>query len=370
MTDERHDDEVLGRALSRAIETQTPNQTPFERSRVGSAPTRRGFPIWQTLSVAAALVLALAFGSWFTRPTDRVPVAASPSASSTTAARTPDASASPTPSVTNAFVYLSRDSLPPIGVRVGVPVQAAPEDRIASRLAVILQNSDPRKFPNVGPIPSGAGNAVRTTTTAYIAAVSEVKIQGALATVDFSVPTDSWGITSSAMTVGAVQQLVYTATEEPGIRRVLITQNRGKTASIDGGMAVLDKPLTREDVIGGGIAYVGSTTPASGYGDASKAAARKLTTTTSVETIGPGLARFVITTDLQINSPTVSYPDFKVEVLQNDEAAKPLGGKWRMVVTVNGIDATTGTQVVDKTPLRAVTTLSEDAVKCPACSGT
>ena len=51
MTDERHDDEVLGRARSRAIETQTPNETPFERSRIADRPARRGFGFWQFADV-------------------------------------------------------------------------------------------------------------------------------------------------------------------------------------------------------------------------------------------------------------------------------------------------------------------------------
>jgi hypothetical protein len=67
----------------------------------------------------------------------------------------------------------------------------------------------------------------------------------------------------------------------------------------------------------------------------------------------------VIETDLAIFSPTVAYPDFKVEVVQNDESSKPLGGKWRMVVSVNGTDATTGTQTIDKSPLRSIVTTQQ-----------
>src|SRR5207247_7836064 len=45
-----------------------------------------------------------------------------------------------------------------------------------------------------------------------------------------------------------LQQLVYTATEAPGIRRVLFTQNGGLPLSI--GDIKVDKPLAREDVLG------------------------------------------------------------------------------------------------------------------------
>jgi hypothetical protein len=62
----------------------------------------------------------------------------------------------------------------------------------------------------------------------------------------------------------------------------------------------------------------------------------------------------VIQTDLGSVSPTVAHPDFRVEVFQNDETAKPLGGKWRMVVTVNGDDPKTGVETFDKSPLRAI----------------
>src|SRR5207249_5902409 len=48
MTNERRDDEIIGRALSRAIETIDVNQTPYERSRIAAAPPRRSlFGLWQ-----------------------------------------------------------------------------------------------------------------------------------------------------------------------------------------------------------------------------------------------------------------------------------------------------------------------------------
>ena len=77
MTDERRDDEIIGRALSRAIETIDVNQTPFERSRIASAPPRRAvFGVWQLAGGAIAIALGIAIGSWFTRPTESQPGAA------------------------------------------------------------------------------------------------------------------------------------------------------------------------------------------------------------------------------------------------------------------------------------------------------
>lgn len=54
-----------------------------------------------------------------------------------------------------------------------------------------------------------------------------------------------WGVPAGDVKL-LLQQIVYTATEEPGIDRVLITQNGGKPAVING--VTYDKPLAREDV--------------------------------------------------------------------------------------------------------------------------
>jgi hypothetical protein len=54
-----------------------------------------------------------------------------------------------------------------------------------------------------------------------------------------------WGVPPDDVKL-LLQQIVYTATEEPGIDRVLITQNGGKPAVING--KTYDKPLAREDV--------------------------------------------------------------------------------------------------------------------------
>lgn len=45
-----------------------------------------------------------------------------------------------------------------------------------------------------------------------------------------------------------VQQIVFTATPEPEIARVLITQDGGATAVIGGEGLVIDSPATRERV--------------------------------------------------------------------------------------------------------------------------
>lgn len=65
--------------------------------------------------------------------------------------------------------------------------------------------------------------------------------------VGFIVGVDrgDWGVPADDVKL-LLQQIVYTATEEPGVDRVLITQNGGKPAVIAG--KTYDMPLSREDV--------------------------------------------------------------------------------------------------------------------------
>jgi hypothetical protein len=350
MTDERHDDEVLGRALSRAIETQAPHETPYERSRIAGRPTGSAFGFWQFAGVAATLVVALAFGAWFTRPTDRGPVAASttPTASAPSAVTSGPTQTSPVPTIPGQQpyrVFFVRDLLPPVSASAlgqGRFV-ARPEDRIQARLGAALgaQRSD---------IPSDAANPLALVGSPAGNFSMSISVSGDTAKVEFTV--SDWGVRGAAQVQALVQQLVYVITEEPGIRKAQIVEKGKNSATIDG--LVVDKPLSREDVTD--YSALGTSKTAQGFGDASAAASRKLTTRVSVDTVATALARFVVETDLQSISPTVLYPDFKVEVFQNDEAAKPLGGKWRMVVTVNGTDAATGTVTVDKAPVRSIVT--------------
>ena len=359
MTDERHDDEVLGRALSRAIETQTPNETPFERSRIADRPARRGFSFWQFAGVAAALVLALAFGSWFTRPVDTGAVASS--ATPTTAATNPSTTGAPASATPIADAkmrtFFVRDLLPPVSAFIpGVTTGSRAEQRIGARLTATHDAP-------AASVPAGAANTlalVGRTATGGGYGVSVQLVTGDTATVEFDLP-NGWGVHGAAQVQALVQQLVYVITEEPGIRKARITE-KGKTNAVIDGL-VLDKPLSREDVTD--YDHIGSTASVQGFGDATAAASRHLRPILNVDTVAPALARLVIETDLEVDSPGVSYPDFKVEVFQNDDgAAQALPGKWRLVVTVNGQDNSFGDtnltfpiyQAIDKTPVRGILT--------------
>ncbi len=365
MSDERHDDEILGRALSRAIETQQMNETPYERSRLATRPARRGFPVWQALGAAAVLVLAVAFGAWFTRPRETPSAAASstptPTASSEPATPVQTASPEIAPAV-DTRVFFVRDLLPPVSAIVPAhgPTFGRPEARILTRIGAAHEAAQRE-------VPAGATNPLSLLGTSPGASSSSYVVSARVdrdtVTIEFDLP-NGWNVHGSAQAHALVQQIVYVATEEPGIHRVRITEKGKPNAVIDG--LVIDRALSREDV----TAYntLGSTKPALGYGDTSKAAARKLTLRTSVDTLAPGMARIEIVTDLTNVSPTVMYPDFKVEVFENDEATSSVGGKWRMVVTVNGDDPAVGSgRVIDLSPLRNIVTTTPT---CAGCSGT
>jgi hypothetical protein len=370
MTDERRDDEILGRALSRAIETIDLNQTPFERSRIATQPPKRGFfPVWQLATGAVAIVLALAIGSWLTRPTDGQPgVAASPTASSVTATSasttptpTPAPTATPLPTlVDHARVYFARDGLPPVSQHFdasGDPGQ--PDMRIKLRLGMLLIAT---------PASSGSFTAIPPRTSI---AVNTVRISGDTATVDFTVSGGDWGVRGSGQSLALMQQLVYTATEEPGIHRVLITQNGGAPATID---QFINPPvtaragpqsLTREDVLG--YTYngaVGVTQGISWAGDDTiPHVVAKLTNVVNDGTT----TRLTFQGTSGIAATPAALPSVSIALESNDDT-KPVGGKtaaalnggkyqlrvdfqWNGGGTSGGI---AGTDIFDQTPLRAI----------------
>jgi spore germination protein GerM len=136
-------------------------------------------------------------------------------------------------------VYFARDGQPPLAVYLpGAGVGATAEERIRSRL-VALETGP-------GVVMPEAYNSVRDANVK----LDDVRIAGDLVTIDYRVPDDDWGVNGSARLATFVQQLVYTASEEPGITRVLITQNGGHTAIIGGEGLVIDHPATRADVSG------------------------------------------------------------------------------------------------------------------------
>jgi hypothetical protein len=346
MTDERRDDEIIGRALSRAIETIDVNQTPFERSRIAMEPSRRGFfGVWQIASAAAAIVLALAIGSWLTRPAeDRGPVAASPtaaSASSSPASTTPPP-ASATPAQDRIWVYFARDGLPPTGAFVtGSFLPGSPESRIASRITALGTAQASNQ------VPAGTISALTLKASGGIS----VRVQGDLATVEFDTPT--WDVRGSAQSQALLQQLVYTITEEPGIRRALITEKGKPNAVID--QLVIDGPLTREDVFG--YSSTGKLGASGAIADGGNTAASyQVGITTSVDTLASGLARVVLTFKSPQGADVSELPEFSASLDHSDSAASPNNAKYLLGVQLRAaqITFTTADLVVDRAPLRFV----------------
>lgn len=135
--------------------------------------------------------------------------------------------------------YFARDLGPPVAMFLeGAGIGASPEERISSRL-VALENGPALIEPD-------AFNVVATMR----ARLRSVTIAGDLVTIDYHVPDDDWGVNGSASLLALVQQLVFTASEEPGIVRVLITHNGGAGAIIGGEGLIIDRPQTRRELLG------------------------------------------------------------------------------------------------------------------------
>ena len=135
-TDEPRDDEILGRALSRAIETSEINETPYDRSRIAARSRKNGAPFWRLAALAASVVVAGALGlTLLDRPATDPSVGQQPTATvapANTQAVTATPVATPTPqpnAIDHQLVYFARDGLPPVGVHTDkVQSGGSPED--------------------------------------------------------------------------------------------------------------------------------------------------------------------------------------------------------------------------------------------------
>jgi hypothetical protein len=349
MTDERRDDEILGRALSRAIETIDVNQTPFERSRIATAPAGRSIFGWSQLGFAVVgILLAVALGSWLARSTDsQTGVAASPTASPVSIATplpSPQASAVAVqvPSVPT-WVYFPRDGLPPAGAFVSGR-QTDPTSRslrIGDRISAL-------RFSARGQVPTGATNPVALIGTnaaggsGQSSVATTVTTQGDVATVEFGL-IPGWGVRGAAQSEALLQQLVYTITEEPGITRALITETGKPHAVID--QLVVDKPLSREDVSGYAAVKLSDSVNQDGP------TGGRLSNTTSTDKLSEGLTRFVVT------AQSAQTPRFSVQAAKRDDAntSTQSPGKYLLSVQVVGVEDTKlGLETFDSSPLRGV----------------
>lgn len=280
--------------------------------------------------VIAALVAVLSACS---------PAATEPTPSPSLAPTPP---ASPAPTATAAMntlkqrVYFARDLLPPTGVDVDTALKGpdTAESRIAARLEALV----------TAKAPEGAMNMVPTLRTKPT--LSAVRIEGDLATIDYAVPNGDWGSAGTAGTLALIQQLIYTASEEPGIRRVLITENGGRRTIVDG--VEIDGPNGREAVLGYG--FGGETIDSAG-----EAVATTLGTTYTVDDTALGLARVVV--ELTPASPPPEgrwIPAFTARLREHDGRGPVTDGKWILELRVPGGHPATTSARVDRTPLRAI----------------
>ncbi len=358
-TNEPRDDEILGRALSRAIETAEVKETPYDGSRIALRPQKRGTSFWRVAALAASIVIAGALGSQLLERPATGPVADQPT-STPGATHTPAATVTPAPTpkpdptaVDHQVVYFARDGLPPVGVHVrGVGNQSDPSARISGRLTVVTRNADLVKFPDADPVPQGAFNAITGVGRTNAQGVGAVRVAGDTATVDLSVANDDWQINGAAQTLAAVQQLVYTATEEPGIRRVLFTQNGGKQMRID--QMVLDKPLAREDVSGYGPQQdevVGEDQSRPCAPACPSPSPAVLSNNYSVDSVARGVARFVVQVD---SGDWQSFTVSRAGSDSIDDAKTPWTSKYALEIKVKGTEVKPGLEIIDQSPLRAI----------------
>jgi hypothetical protein len=200
-----------------------------------------GLRRWLFAGAGVAALAVLLLGALIAgAPGSPPPTAAAPTeVASATVSPSPAASPSPvTPGATiRQRVWFARDQLPPVAAEVDTTFKGpqTPESRIAARLDALATARAP-----IGTTNTLA--ALHSGTT-----LREVRVDGDLAMVDYVVPT-GWGPFGTAGDLALLQQLIYTASEEPGIRRVLITQNGGKPMST--GHVLIDSPRIREDVFG------------------------------------------------------------------------------------------------------------------------
>jgi len=352
-----HDETVLGTALGRAIASQPARATPFERSRLALRMAGGGRSVLAPLlAAAAAILLGLTLGATLLgqRGPDTGGGATQPSPTTTAPATASPGPPSPTATsrgpVEKLRVYFARDQLPPVGADLDVELSdgTTAEGRVKARLRALATAT----------APSGAVNVLASLRTKPV--VNDVRLSGDLVTVDYTVPGGDWGAAGSAGSLALLQQLVYTASEEPGIRRVLITENGGKRTIID--QIEISEPLTRE----GTLPYEGvQTEERVALEDDPRPAA-----VTATVTQDPAIALTSLVLEMKANEvPEGNFwsPRMTAELRANTDE-RTLPGKWLLVVTLPGtVDpSTTGTvpgpqrccppRFFDGSPLRALKT--------------
>lgn len=330
--DTERDDRALGAALSRAIDTQAPGETPFERSRLAkriAQPRRVWGGTWLPVGAAVALVATVALAAAVLGGRGNLDRVAAPDPTPTSTA-SPARAPQPTPTPAVApdrdqiVVYMSREGLPPVGMTVRTVLSRPIDLRIADRVtALFTQVTD-------ADVPAGSRNFAALFAQGAGAPTIRARVEGDVATVEFGT---SFATRTKAEEEAFVAQLVFTASEEPGIHGVRLTGPGGRPLGLRyaRGGVVDDRPLIREAVAGfawehasqqviqGGEAGVGATT----NGFAGWRA--------SVDEVAPGLARLVVEL---IDAPRGRIPQFSVRaerlVSQVGSGSDGAWNKWAL----------------------------------------
>ena len=131
----------------------------------------------------------------------------------------PGPTRSATPARGRAVVYVSAPSAPPLALDDPKGIEG---DNASARVYYRLQHL----WAFSGPVPPG-----------YVPLASAVKarpyrigLADDLAVVTFLIPPEGWGIDAQQVKM-LLQQIVYTATEEPGVERVRLRQEGDTTSS-------------------------------------------------------------------------------------------------------------------------------------------
>lgn len=178
------------------------------------------------IGLIALVALVAALGVLFGRATlDR------PAASPTLAAPSPTPSPSPSPQT--ATVYVVAPDRPPLAVTAEVPpLGDSVVARVFARVAG-LEDLEP---------PEGYLNLVARTSARLVQVTND---EPNVISLWFEVTDGDWGITAEEAPL-FLEQLVWTATEEPGIELIRFLQNQGfEAARIDGVLANYE--MRRED---------------------------------------------------------------------------------------------------------------------------
>jgi len=156
-------------------------------------------------------------------------------------------------------------------------------------------------------------------------------------------------VPGSAQAVGLLKELVYTITEEPGIRYAVVREN-GKTASFDAAI-LWDRPLSREDVFGYSVVGpIGADHAISSGGPALPTSGQS--SYQSGGSIGTGVK---LTFDLSGGGPTPSAFSVSMTEARDDFAQM---GKYVLTVVIGSTKVPTTwvggqVQIEDSTPVRA-----------------